>query len=45
LVNSAAPIVAQTFLSMFRMQGIFLLLVGVIGIITWVRTKEVRPTQ
>ena len=45
LVNSAAPIVAQTFLSMFRMQGIFLLLVGVIGIITWFRTKEARQTQ
>lgn len=45
LVNSAAPIVAQTFLSMFKLQGILLLLVGIIGIITWVRTRKERPTQ
>lgn len=45
LVNSAAPVVAQAFLSMFRVQGIVLLLVGVIGIITWARTKRAQPTQ
>lgn len=45
LVNSAAPIVAQTFLSMFRLEGILLILVGLIGVITWVRTKEGRPAR
>jgi hypothetical protein len=45
LVNSAAPIVAQTFLSMFRLEGILLLLVGLIGVTIWARTKEARPGQ
>jgi len=45
LVNSAAPIVAETFLSMFKLQGILLLIVGAIGIITWLRTKKAQPTQ
>ena len=45
LVNSAAPIVAETFLSMFKLQGILLLIVGVIGIITWIRTKKAQQKQ
>lgn len=45
LVNSAAPIVAQTFLSMFRLEGILLLLVGLIGITTWLRTKRAPQAQ
>ena len=45
LVNSAAPIVAQTFLGMFRLQGILLLVVGLIGIALWARAKKSQPTQ
>ena len=45
LVNSAAPVVAQTFLSMFRLEGILLLIVGLIGIVTWVRVRRAQPKQ
>ena len=45
LVNSAAPVVAQTFLSMFRLEGILLLIVGLIGIVTWVRVRKAQPKQ
>lgn len=45
LVNSAAPVVAQTFLSMFKVEGILLLLVGLIGVFTWARTRQARPAQ
>ena len=45
LVNSAAPIVAQTFLNMFLIEGALLVLVGLIGVITWLRTKKAQPKQ
>ena len=45
LVNSAAPIVAQTFLGMFRLEGILLLIVGVIGIVSWARARRAQPAQ
>lgn len=45
LVNSAAPIVAQTFLNMFLIEGALLVLVGLIGVVTWVRTKKAQPKQ
>ncbi len=45
LVNSAAPIVAKTFLTMFRLEGILLLLVGLIGIAVWARARRVPPQQ
>ena len=45
LVNSAAPVVAQTFLSMFRLEGILLLVVGLIGIFTWARVRRGQPAQ
>ena len=45
LVNSAAPIVAQTFLGMFRLEGFLLLIVGIIGIVTWARVRRAQPQQ
>lgn len=45
LVNSAAPIIATGFLSMFRVEGILLLIVGLIGIFTWARVRRAQPTQ
>ena len=45
LVNSAAPIVAQTFLGMFRLEGFLLLVVGLIGIVTWARVRRAQPQQ
>lgn len=45
LVNTAAPIVAQSFLNIFRTQGILLLLLGSIGIAIWSRARRVQPTR
>lgn len=45
LVNAAAPIVAQTFLGMFRIQGIILLVIGIIGVSIWARAKRAQPAQ
>lgn len=45
LVNSAAPVVAQTFLEMFRLEGILLLIVGIIGIATWARARKAPQGQ
>lgn len=45
LVNSAAPIVAQNFLGMYRLEGFLLLIVGIIGIVTWARVRRAQPQQ
>jgi len=45
LVNTAAPIIATTFLGMFRVEGILLLLVGLIGVFTWARVRRAQPAQ
>jgi hypothetical protein len=45
LVNSAAPIVAQTFLGMFRLEGILLLIVGAIGIASWAKARRAQPER
>ena len=45
LVNTAAPIIATSFLSMFRVEGILLLIVGLIGIFTWARVRRAQPQQ
>ena len=45
LVTSAVPVVAQTFLGMFRLSGVLLLIVGLIGIVTWARTRKAPQAQ
>lgn len=43
LVSSALPVIAQSALGMFRLEGILLLIVGLIGIITWARARKAQP--
>lgn len=45
LVNTAVPIVAQSFLNIFRIQGIVLFILGSIGIAIWSRTRREQPIR
>lgn len=45
LVSSAAPIVAQTFLGMFQLEGFLLLVVGAIGIASWAKARRAQPER